>query len=79
MQNKYGRQVSSRVRKIFEEEESTAQEESTTPDFTQEELQLIADRIWVETEWGEGVYDSSYMELMESILNKLKEKGIEAK
>ena len=69
------RMGSASLRRLREEEEK----ENSNPGFTAEELQMIADRIWVETQWGEDAYEAEALNTMNSILGKLKKVGFEAR
>lgn len=62
-----------------ESEDGSEESERKKVDFTDEELQMIADRIDIEVEWGESVYTPENLATFKSILDKLKAVGIEAK
>lgn len=44
--------------------------------FTTDELQMICNRLWVETQWGPDVYDEPDLAIMNSIINKIANVGI---
>lgn len=64
-------------RTIFEAEEGSEESEGKKVDFTDEELQMLANRIGIEVEWGEDVYTTEDLATFKSILDKLKAVGFE--